>query len=126
MTDRLLRLATYVTVGYQTDVDSVLRLLEEVTAKVARVSEDPAPQAFLLKFGADGLELEIGFWISDPENGRLGVLSDVNKSIWHALQAHQINVPYPQREVRLIDDRVKNEDSEKTIMSRSRPAADKP
>jgi len=58
----------------------------------------------LIKFGADGLELELGFWIVDPENGRQGVTSDVNRAIWRALQNHQINIPYPQREVRHIAD----------------------
>ncbi|OGB24748.1 MAG: mechanosensitive ion channel protein [Burkholderiales bacterium RIFCSPLOWO2_02_FULL_57_36] len=103
LTDRLTRLATQVTVGYETDVDLVLPLLEEASASIARVAKEPPPCAFLLKFGADGLELELGFWISDPENGRLGVLSDVNKAIWQALRTHQINIPYPQRELRLID-----------------------
>jgi small-conductance mechanosensitive channel len=103
LTDRLTRLATQVTVGYETDVDLLLRLLEEVTANIPRVAKDPAPGAFLLRFGADGLEFEVGFWISDPENGRFGVLSDVNRAIWKALQDHHINIPYPQRELRLIE-----------------------
>lgn len=102
LTDRALRLATHVSVGYQTDIDDVIRWLEEATTSVARVSKKPAPQAMLVKFGADGLELEIGFWIADPENGRLNVLSDVNRAIWAALQNHQITIPYPQREMRLI------------------------
>lgn len=103
LTDRFIRLSTQVTVGYETDVDLVLGLLERVSADIPRVVNDPAPRAFLLRFGADGLELELGFWISDPENGRFGVMSDVNRAIWKALQEHQINIPYPQRELRLID-----------------------
>jgi small-conductance mechanosensitive channel len=104
LSSREWRLATHVTVGYQTDVDLVLRLLEQAAAGVARVCGSPAPQAALIKFGADGLELELGFWIVDPENGRQGVSSDVNRAIWRALQDHQITVPYPQREVRQIAD----------------------
>ena len=103
LTDRLTRLTTQVTVGYETDVDLVLGLLEEVTANIARVSRDPGPSAFLLRFGTDGLELELGFWISDPENGLLGVMSDVNKAILKTLRDHQINIPFPQRELRLVD-----------------------
>lgn len=103
LTDRSLRLATRVTVDYQTDVDQVLPLLEQTAASVARVSKAPAPSAQLLKFGDDGLELEIGFWITDPENGRQNVLSDVNLAIWRELKARQIKIPYPQREVRLIE-----------------------
>lgn len=102
--DRYMRLATYVTVDYQTDIDSTLRLLEQAAAGVNRVSKAPehAPVALLLKFSADGIDLEIGFWIADPENARAKVLSDVNRAIWRAMQAHQIKVPYPQREIRLI------------------------
>ncbi len=103
LTDRALRLSTRVTVGYQTDIDLVLRLMVQVAAGVPRVASSPAPQSYLIKFEADGLELELGFWISDPENGRTNVLSDVNRAVWKMLQENQIEVPYPQREVRLIN-----------------------
>ncbi len=106
LTDRLTRLSIPITVGYETDIDVVLDLLEKSATSVKRVSNDPPPQAFLVRFGADGLELEVGFWINDPENGRLGVLSDVNRAIWHALKAQHINVPYPQRELRLFDSKL--------------------
>ena len=109
LTDRLLRLSTHITVGYESDLDSVLHILEKAIASIGRIAKEPAPQALLLKFGSDGLELEIGFWIADPENGRLNLLSEVNRTIWRVLQTHQITVPYPQRELRLIDDRVKSE-----------------
>lgn len=103
LTDRRLRLATRIVVGYQTDIDSVLELLEKTTAEVERVSVEPAPKAFLMRFDADGFELEVGFWLSDPENGRSNILSDVNRALWKALKTHQIEVPYPQREVRVLN-----------------------
>jgi small-conductance mechanosensitive channel len=102
LTDRSIRLSTRITVGYQTDIEKVLRLLEQAAAAAARVSRTPAPQALLMKFGADGFELELGFWVADPENGRANVLSEVNKCIWRLLQDHQIEVPYPQREIRFV------------------------
>lgn len=103
LTDRTLRLVTKIVVAYKTDVDFALDLLRTTVAQVPRVSADPGPQAFLSRFEADGFELEIGFWISDPENGRANVLSEVNRAIWKALQRHQIEVPYPQREVRFLN-----------------------
>ncbi|MGH8807562.1 MAG: mechanosensitive ion channel family protein [Noviherbaspirillum sp.] len=103
LTDRALRLTTRVTVSYRTDIDLVLQLLQDATDGVDRVSSDPPPQAVLLRFDRDGFELEVGFWIADPENGRSNVLSDVNRAIWKTLQKNQIEVPYPQHEVRLID-----------------------
>jgi small-conductance mechanosensitive channel len=69
------------------------------------VLADPPPVATLTRFGADGLELEIGLWISDPENGRGNLLSDMNREIWRTLQERRISVPYPQRELRIANGR---------------------
>ncbi|RZI40730.1 mechanosensitive ion channel [Herbaspirillum sp. HC18] len=103
LSDRMLRLSTRVGVAYQTDVDLALQLLREAADSVERVLENPPPHAFLMRFDADGLELELGWWIADPENGRSSVLSDVNRAVWKKFQEYGIQVPYPQREVRLLD-----------------------
>ena len=102
LTDRALRLATHVAVAYETDVEAVLPLLEQAAASVERVSKTIPPSAFLQKFGADGLELEVGFWIADPENGRANVVSEVNRAIWRILKSNRIKVPYNQREIRIL------------------------
>lgn len=116
LTDRSLRLATRLMLPYQTDIERILSLLEQAAAGVARVSREPAPQTFLLRFDSDGFELEVGFWISDPENGRANVLSEVNRAIWKTLQKHGIEVPRSQRDIRLVDalDTNKNAISELT------------
>lgn len=103
LSDRTLRIATQITVEYRPDVEMVLRLLEQAAVGIERVSQTPAPSAALLRFGADGMELELGLWINDPENGKTNVLSNVNLAIWRELQAHHINIPFPQREIRLIE-----------------------
>lgn len=103
LSDRMLRQFSRVTVSYHSDVDFVLQLLEETAAGVSRVLKDPAPQALLLRFDADGFELEIGWWIADPENGRGNVVSDVNRAVWKRFQELGIEIPYPQREIRLPD-----------------------
>ncbi|MBS0309219.1 MAG: mechanosensitive ion channel [Proteobacteria bacterium] len=95
LSDRTVRLATQVGVAYDSDLDTVLPLLEKAVAAVPRVSAEPAPQALLLKFGTDALELEIGFWIGDPENGKLSVLSAVNKTIWQTLKENEISISCP-------------------------------
>lgn len=103
LSDRSIRQVTKVTVGYGSDIDQVLRVLVDTVASVPRVLRDPAPAVFLMNLGADGLELDVAFWIGDPENGRANVLSEVNIAILRILNSHQINIPYPQREVRLIN-----------------------
>lgn len=86
-----------VSVGYDSDVDLVMRLLTEAALGSPRVLRDPAPSAALSAFGADGLEFTVGFWITDPENGLLGLRSQINLAILHSLRAHGIDIPYPQR-----------------------------
>lgn len=109
-TDRYIWIATDVSVGYQTDIETLLPLLEETAAGVDRVSRDRRPAATLVKFGADGLDLRVGFWISDPENGTGTVLSNVNRAIWKVLQERQVEVPYPQRVVHVIGERQQGAD----------------
>lgn len=102
LSDRILRLSTQLTIHYDSDLESVLPLLEQAVTGIARVSKEVPPSAVFLKFGVDGLELEIGFWITDPENGRNNILSEVNRALWRTLQAHAIRIPYSQLEVQLI------------------------
>ena len=90
-------LSTVVSVAYDSDVELVIRLLTESALASSRVLRDPAPSAALSAFGADGLEFTVGFWIADPENGTLGLRSDINRAILAALRAHKIDIPFPQR-----------------------------
>lgn len=103
LSEHAIRLSTQLVIEYCHDVESLLSVLEQAVARVERVSSITPPSALLIRFGPDGLELEIGFWITDPENGRLNVLSDVNRAVWRTLKAHQIRIARPKRELRLID-----------------------
>ncbi|GAB4217529.1 MAG: hypothetical protein Fur007_19770 [Rhodoferax sp.] len=91
--------STVVSVGYDSDVDQVTHLLREATLSVERVLRDPPPSVLLSNFGADGLEFTVGYWISDPENGVMGVRSQINLAILHSLRTHGIEIPFPQRVV---------------------------
>lgn len=99
LTDHAVVLTTDFTVAYDTDLDSLLPALIEVAAGVPRVSKNIEPSAYLLRFGADGFELRVGFWIEDPENGRSNVISGVNRAIWVLLKERGVELPYPQREI---------------------------
>lgn len=100
-TDRLIRLAATVQVAYGTDVELAMRLLEEAGYASPRVVSDPAPQALLKNFGENGIDLEVGVWIKDPENGVGSVRSAINLAIWRAFEQHRISIPFPQRELHI-------------------------
>jgi len=93
--------STVVSVAYDSDVDLVMRLLQEAALTSERVLRDPMPGVALSAFGADGLEFTVGFWIADPENGLLALRSQINLAILRALREHGIDIPYPQRVVQI-------------------------
>ena len=101
-TNRQAQLAIQVQVSYKDDPERAMRLMEEVATKHPRALASPAPKAFLVRFGDSGIELELGIWIGDPETGTGGTRSELNIAIWRAFQEAGIEIPYPQREVRLL------------------------
>jgi small-conductance mechanosensitive channel len=113
LADARVSLSTTVQVAYGTDLDRLRPLLEEAVAGVERVMKEPGPSMQLSAFASDGLELTLGFWIVDPENGAGGVRSEVNLAILKCLEREGVEIPFPQRVVRLVstsvdaaDDRV--------------------
>ena len=101
LADPHILLTSDVAVGYDSDAAQVQRLLIEAALATPRVLKDPAPAAHFMKFGADGLEFQLVFWISDPANGQSNVRSDVNLAVLQSLRGAGIEIPYPQRVVHL-------------------------
>ncbi len=97
LTDSRLLQSTVVSVGYESDVDLVMRLLTEAALNQGRVLRDPGPGVNMTNFGADGLEFTLNYWMADPENGQQNLRSDINLAILKSLREHNIDIPYPQR-----------------------------
>ena len=103
LSDREVRLAVTVQVGYADDVERAMSILEECARVHERVLPEPAPRAFLHSFGDSGINLELGMWITDPENGTLGIRSAVQLEILRRFRAENIEIPFPQREIRVLN-----------------------
>ena len=101
LADTTLWQSVQVTVGYDSDVEQVMALLLEACTAQARVLSDPAPTVALSAFGADGLEFTLGYWIHEEEGGHLNVKSLIHLAILQRLRAHGIEIPFPQRVVRM-------------------------
>ena len=101
LADTRVWLSTVVSVGYDSDPQLVMRLLENAALGQPRVVRDPGPSAALSAFGADGLEFTLGYWIDDPENGQLGLRSEINLAVLAALRENGIEIPFPQRVVHI-------------------------
>ncbi len=101
-TDRSVRLKIPVSISYDDDPEQAMALLVEAAQGIPRVLQDPPPASRLLAFGDNGIELELRVWINDPQQGLVGVRSDVNLRIWRLFKAAGIVIPFPQRDLHLI------------------------
>ncbi|MBT9517719.1 MAG: mechanosensitive ion channel [Methyloversatilis discipulorum] len=104
LSDREVRVAISVQVSYADDVERAMVILEECARAHERVLSEPVPRAFLHSFGDSGINLELGVWITDPENGTLGIRSAVQLEILRRFRAEGIEIPFPQREIRILGD----------------------
>jgi small-conductance mechanosensitive channel len=100
--DRRVRLALRVQVAYRTDIPALLALLVDLAQKHPRVLQEPVPTAQVLSLADSGIDIELGFWIQDPELGSQNVRSDLSVTLLTEFKARGIEIPYPQREVRLV------------------------
>lgn len=100
LADSRMGMNTVVQVAYGTDLAVLMPRIRETVGAVPRVMADPAPSVLLSNFAADGLELTIGFWIADPENGQGNVRSEVNLAILQLFDGLGVEIPFPQRVLR--------------------------
>ena len=73
LTDGAVVLTTDFTVDYKTDLSILLPRLISGRAS-SRVSKQIPLSSYLLRFGADGFDVRVGFWIDDPENGKNNII----------------------------------------------------
>lgn len=99
--DLRFNITTNVVVGYDSDVSQVQQILCDAAKAQERVLSEPAPAAYLVNFAPDGLEFSLHFWIKDPASGQVNIRSAVNLAVLAGLRAARIEIPFPQRVVRL-------------------------
>ncbi len=102
-TDPKVRIATQVQVAYGCDIERAMAILVDAARAQPRVLADPPPKALLVAFADSGINLELGFWIADPEEGSMQIKSDIHLAIWKAFREAGIEIPFPQHEVRLLN-----------------------
>jgi small-conductance mechanosensitive channel len=98
-TDPRVRLKLPVRVSYKDDPEKALAVLLEAAENHKRILRDPPPVSRLMGFNDYGFDMELRFWIADPQEGVNNVRSDVNRIIWRLFQQHGITIPIAQHEV---------------------------
>jgi small-conductance mechanosensitive channel len=97
------RVTIPVQVGYGSDIDRALELLAAAALAEPRALRLPSPpEAFVVRLAESGIDLELGLWIADPENGQGGLKSSILRRVIRSFADAGIEIPFPRREVRVI------------------------
>jgi small conductance mechanosensitive channel len=88
-------------VAYDTDMNAAVAAISEVLQANARVLRDPAPIVQTLLLGDSSVNIGIRPWVSVTDY-RVA-LGEINKAVLETFRSRGIVLPFPQREVRLIE-----------------------
>jgi small-conductance mechanosensitive channel len=94
------RLNIPVPVAYGSDLEKVSQALTDAAGLVEEVLDDPPPRPHFAGFGDSALNLEIRLWITEPHK-HPQIRSKVYFQIERLFRENGIEVPFPQRDIRL-------------------------
>ena len=98
------RLDIHFGTAYGDDPHEVRRLAIEAAKGVDRVLTSRPPVCHITGFGDSSVDYILRFWITDPTGGLTNIRGNVFLALWDAFQEAGISIPFPQREVRMLDE----------------------
>ncbi|WP_204113140.1 mechanosensitive ion channel family protein [Shimia biformata] len=98
------RLDIFFGTAYDDDPHAVRKIAINAAAGVNRVLTAPlAPVCHIVGFGDSSVDYVLRFWIEDPTQGLTNIRGNVYLALWDAFQESGISIPFPQREVKMLE-----------------------
>ncbi|MEN8887696.1 MAG: mechanosensitive ion channel domain-containing protein [Celeribacter marinus] len=102
-TNDFVRLDIFFGTAYADDPHKVRAIAIEAANTVGRVLATRPAVCHIVGFGDSSVDYILRFWITDPTGGLTNVRGDVYLALWDAFKENGISIPFPQREVRVLD-----------------------
>ena len=103
-TNAFVRLDIYFGTAYGDDPHKVRKVAIDAAQSVNRVLSFRPPVCHIVGFGDSSVDYILRFWIDDPTGGLTNIRGNVYLALWDAFQENGISIPFPQREVRHLND----------------------
>ena len=87
-------------VAYSTNFDEALKIIREILTQNAGVLKDPAPAIRISELGDSGITISVDPWVSVVNFVK--VQGEVTQAIIERFRGARIEIPFPQREARLL------------------------
>jgi len=102
--NEFVRLDIYFGTAYGDDPHQVRKIAIDAAARVPRVLSMKAPVRHIVGFGDSSVDYVLHFWIRDPTQGLTNIRGNVYLALWDAFHQNGISIPFPQREVRMLNE----------------------
>jgi small-conductance mechanosensitive channel len=89
--------------SYRDDPHLVRKVALEACQAVPRVLSFKPTVCHIVGFGNSSVDYILRFWIRDPVEGLTNIRGQVFLALWDAFKANGISIPFPQREIRILD-----------------------
>jgi small-conductance mechanosensitive channel len=89
-------------VAYGSDTTVVRDALLGIALAHGDVVKDPEPIVLFKNFGDSSLDFELAVWLDSPEREPV-IMSELRFAIDRVFRERQIEIPFPQREIRMRD-----------------------
>ena len=89
--------------SYHDDPHLVRKLAVEAALGAKRVLKNRPAVCHITGFGDSSVDYILRFWIRDPVEGLTNVRGAVYLALWDTFKEHGISIPFPQREVKVLD-----------------------
>jgi small conductance mechanosensitive channel len=99
----LRQLDVVVGVAYDTDIKLALQTIHDLLAGHPTILREPDPVVSILALTDSGAQIAIRPWVT--VNDFIDASSDITQAVLETFRERGIRIPYPQREVRLLDSR---------------------
>lgn len=99
--DRNIRFNIPVGVSYNEDPAKIKKLLLEVADENESVLRDPKPQVFFDEFGDSSLNFKLAVWTSEFTDRPTPFKSALYFAIFDKFKEHNVEIPFPQRDLHL-------------------------
>lgn len=90
-----------VSVAYDTDMNQALSVVDEALRDNPRVLRDPLPNVLVTSLSDSSVNISVKPWVSVTDYAP--AIGELNISLLETFRTKGINIPFPQREVRLLD-----------------------
>jgi small-conductance mechanosensitive channel len=96
-------------VAYSSDIDQLVSIIKRVVASHPQVLSgeqlpiEIRPDCEIDSFGDSGVNMFVEFWMEGIDDGKNRVGGDLLLMIFNALREHGFEIPFPQREVRVLN-----------------------